>query len=184
MEQDQIMTPRAKVAHQLPHRIRIRIQGIKTEKEAYFKRLGAELKADLDDVDIMVRPVTATVILTGPKIDIKRVARCGRRRGHFVLADPHRAACNSVFEVAAGVVNGMNTGLKRITASRLDVSGTVFILLIFHAARELLRGNLRTPSWFTALWVASTLYNRQQHDASFAGQGAWDPAEGGGDGWE
>ena len=77
----------------------------------------------------------------------------------------------------------MDRGMRRITGNKLDIAGSVFLVLILHAMVELFRGNLKMPFWFTALWMACTLYNRQ-NSAGGTGNISYFPVEDGGDSCE
>ncbi|MFO7748657.1 MAG: hypothetical protein R6V54_01050 [Desulfobacteraceae bacterium] len=183
------MIPTATIIHCTDHRLRFRIMDRKSRTPSDASHLETALRQELRYSRIRVSPLTGTVVLVDQDLDLQAVARFGRKQKLFALHPHGSFPKKDVFDLVAGVVGRMNSGLRRITANRMDIKGTVFVLLIFHAARELALGRLRTPSWFTALWVASTLYNRRnnsnfQSTAAETGEGPWTPDLDGEDGLE
>ncbi len=155
------MTPRATIVHRMEHRVRIRIAGVKKMGDGYFQHMESILKRAFDYQHISVSPTTATILLADPALDLEAVTLYSREIELFDVNTQGSPFESSVLNLAATLVDGMDSGIRRITGNRLEIVGTVFLVLIVHAVRELIRGNLKTPSLFTALWMAYTLYYRQ-----------------------
>ncbi len=141
-------------------RIRFRIASVQPDKNQYFATLTSVLADHLGYGTIRANPVTGTVLLKDSALDLDAVAAVGRSENLFRLTpespDPPALATRHV-RTQVHRIDGL---IRNLTANHLDMSGSVFLVLVIHAIREVVQGNLTAPSWFTALWVASSLYNR------------------------
>jgi len=154
------MTPQAIITHRLNGRIRIRISGLGRNKKEYFETLEALIKKRFNFQTVSVRPITGTLVLKDQELNLESFAKFGQSKGLFLLKTGKTPRRNPVSGHSKLYIKKLNHGIRTITGGRLDMSSSIFFLLIVHAMREILRGNLALPSWFTALWFASTLYNR------------------------
>lgn len=155
------MKPQAIVTHRLNDRVRIRISGLgKGGKKEYFETLKALIKQRFNYQTVMIEPVTGTLVLKDQALDLKSLSGFADDQGLFLLNTGDKPRQNLVTGHSKLYIKKLNHGIRKITGGRLDMSSSIFFLLIFHAMREIIRGNLALPSWFTALWFASTLYNR------------------------
>ena len=152
--------PKAVVIHRMKGRIRIRIAGVDTDRNRYFTELSNALNKRFNYRTIHVNPVTGSVLLKEPAIDLDAVVRCGRSKKLFRMKTNEEPGPGNAATIAQKQVRRIDAGIRTLTSGSLDISGSLFIILILHALREIFRGNLSTPSWFTALWFASTIYNR------------------------
>jgi len=154
------MTPQATVEHSVNGRMRIRISGLGRNKKEYFETLEALVQKEFHFQTVLVRPTTGSMILKDPKLDLESLARFGQSRDLFRLNKGKTPCRNLVNGHSKRYIKKINQGIRKMTGGRMDMSSSIFVLLIFHAMQEIIRGNLALPSWFTALWFASTLYNR------------------------
>jgi len=154
------MTPQAKIEHRMNGRIRIRITGLGRNKNRYFETLETLIRQKFNFQTVLIRPMTGSLILKDPKLDLEALTRFGQSQGLFLLETVNPPVRNLVAGHSKLYIKKLNHGIRKISKNRLDMSSSIFFLLIFHAMGEIIRGNLVLPSWFTALWVASTLYNR------------------------
>lgn len=177
--------PGAQITHHIRNRVRIRIPEKKGDT-SYFHTLSKTLDSELKGMKANVSPVTGSLVVRGPSLDLDRLFALAESKGLFagaVCPTPKSSAEPScrVSALASRTVSLINNGLKIITGNQLDLSSTAFVLLIIHACREILKGNLAAPSWFTALWFATNIYN-----SSLKGTGAASdsngPDDGGSDG--
>ncbi|MFH1152998.1 MAG: hypothetical protein V1793_04195 [Pseudomonadota bacterium] len=152
--------PQATVVHRMNGRIRIRIAGVETGRELYFNGLSDALNKAFAYRSIRVNSVTGSLLLEDPDINLDAVAGYGLSRNLFRLETRTGSGPGSVARVARTQVRRIDSGIRKLTSGNLDMSGSVFVVLIIHAMREIMSGNLAVPSWFTALWFASTIYNR------------------------
>lgn len=154
------MTPRAKIIHHLNHRVRIRITGVGRNKIEFFDTLEKKFKKKFNFQTILVNPVTGSAVFQDQKLDVESVVQYAKNEHLFMMEQNHTPARNLVPGSAQKQFKRLNKGILDLTGNRLDIASSVFLVLIFHAIRELVRGNLTAPSWFTALWFATTIYNR------------------------
>ncbi len=151
--------PDAVVIHSMPGRVRIRItQAIgKHHLSQIEKKLGRVLDYQL----IHGNPVTGSILLQDPNLDLDVLASEGLSRKLFRLEVHNEHSPALVTRHARSQVRRIDSGIRKLTDNRLNLSGSVFLILILHAMAEIIRGNLAVPSWFSALWFATTLYNRE-----------------------
>ncbi|MFN2357373.1 MAG: HMA2 domain-containing protein [Desulfotignum sp.] len=152
--------PTAKVVHQMNGRIRFRITGVHSDTSQYFATLTSVLADRLGYGAIRVNPVTGTVLLADPALDMDAVATVGRSENLFMLTPASPVSPALATRHVRTQVHRVDRIVRALTANQLDLPGSVFLGLVIHAIREIVQGNLMAPSWFTALWVASSLYNR------------------------
>lgn len=155
--------PTAKVVHQMNGRIRFRISSVHPDKNQYFDTLTSVLAHNLGYGTIRVNPLTGTVLLKDHALDMDAVAAVGRSENLFRLTPESIESTGSPSLATSHVraqVHRIDRLIRKLTANHLNMSGSVFLVLVIHAIREVVQGNLTAPSWFTALWFASSLYNR------------------------
>lgn len=152
--------PEATVTHCMKGRVRINIAGIETRKEHYLNELSQSLNQEFNYRSIRVNRVTGSLLLEDPGLDLDAVVRHGSENGLFRMNARADQVPVTVARVARTQVNRIDDCIRKLTGGTLDMPGSVFVLLIVHAMREIIRGELAIPSWFTALWFASTIYNR------------------------
>ncbi|MEE4363476.1 MAG: hypothetical protein V2J08_06055 [Desulfotignum sp.] len=158
--------PAAKVVHQMTGRIRFRITAVQPDRNRYFARLTAILSDHLGYGFIRANPVTGTVLLADPALDMDAVAAVGRSENLFRFTPASPVSPAPATRHVGTQVHKIDGIVRTLTANHLNLSGSVFLVLVVHAIREIVQGNLTAPSWFTALWVATSIYNRD-----FAGPG-------------
>lgn len=154
------MIPKAKLVHHLNDRVRIRITGVGKNKNEFFISLENKLKKKFNFQTILVNPVTGSAVFQDQKLDFESVIQYAKNEHLFMMEQKHTPARNLVAESAQTQFKRLDKSILDLTGNRLDMASSVFVVLIIHAIRELVRGNLTAPSWFTALWFATTIYNR------------------------
>ena len=167
MENSMPNFPQAKVLHQMNGRIRFRVTNIRSDRKRYFASLAEVLDDRFSYQTIRVNPVTGSVLLEDPALDADAVAAAARSENLFRLRPGIPDSPPLVTRHVRTQVHRMDKIIRTLTGNHLNMSGSVFLALVFHAIREIVRGNLTPPSWFTALWVAASLYN-----GNFSGPGS------------
>jgi hypothetical protein len=152
--------PIAKVVHQMTGRIRFRITGVQPDRNQYFATLTSVLADHLGYGTLRVNPVTGTVLLADPALDMDAVAAVGWSENLFRFTPEPPVSPAPATRHVRKQVDRIDGIVRTLTANQLNLSGSVFLVLVIHAIREIVQGNLTAPSWFTALWFASSLYNR------------------------
>ncbi|MCG8686591.1 MAG: hypothetical protein MI892_17055 [Desulfobacterales bacterium] len=162
------MTVKATLVHQMDGRLRFRFKGILKDRSGFFERLVKQLNDAFAYATIRVNPVTGSLVLQDPRVDLDAVVGFARDTQLFELvrqapSTGYPVTCypvtyNPVVYHARRYVKSLENGIHRLTGGRLDMGSSVFLTLLIHAMREIAKGNLKTPSWFTALWIASNIY--------------------------
>ncbi|MFH2093310.1 MAG: HMA2 domain-containing protein [Pseudomonadota bacterium] len=170
------MTPTASIVHRLENRVRIRLVDQPPHPLDYFRQLEKKLKTHFGYQVIQINQRTGSLIFQDNHIDVDDIIRFAAKERLFKLTTPDKMAASRLAGVTRQHLARLNAGVLNLTGNQLDISGSVFLVLILHAFREIVRGNLTLPSWFTALWFASTLYNRdfQRYNQDFYGPGGSD----------
>ena len=149
----------ARITHQVNYRIRFRIPERRGDSD-YFNRVVRALTPGLKGMEIRATPETGSLLIQGTSPDPNTIFALAEEKGLFARAKiPPRPAGPIVHRLSRAVVSGINDGIRKVTANQLDIPSAAFLALVIHAVREIARGNLTTPSWFTALWFAASIYN-------------------------
>ncbi len=151
--------PVARVTHCMPGRVRIRI--LPTLSMSLVGQIKEHLSQALACERIQANPLTGSILLQGAHLTPDALAEAGRSGNLFHLIPPDAASPALVTRHTRRQVKRIDTGIRRLTGDSLNLSGSVFLVLIGHAMNEIIQGRLVLPSWFTALWFASTIYNRE-----------------------
>ncbi len=166
MNDDMQQIPIAKVVHKMSGRIRFKIAPVQSDRNQYFDTLTSVLTDQLGYITIRVNPVTGTVLLKDHALDMDAVAAVGRSENLFRLTLESKDSPSLATRHVRKQAHRIDGLIRKFTANNLNMTGSVFLVLVIHAIREIAQGNLTAPSWFTALWFATSLYNRD-----FAGPG-------------
>lgn len=151
--------PAARVTHCMPGRVRIRFSP--ALPSSTVGKIREHLEHALSCDRIQANPATGSMLLQGPDLTLDALAGAGRSGNLFRLVPPGAPSPALVSRHARRQVKRIDTGIRHLTGNSLNLSGSVFLVLIGHAMTEIIRGRLVLPSWFTALWFATTLYNRE-----------------------
>lgn len=152
------MLPEAKVSHQSSKRLRIKIPSQKGEGE-YFQIVGKKL-VEYQAFDVLqLNPVTGSVLFLDERLDIAGIEAYARENGLFDL----KKAGVSVMPLSRRIaepLSGTSSFLSRTTGGFLDLPGAAFLLLLGVGLYEIVRGNFRTPPWYTAFWYAFGIFTK------------------------
>jgi len=151
--------PVARVTHCMPGRVRIRFSP--PLPSSNVGKIREHLENALACERIQANPATGSMLLQGPDLTLDILAGAGRSGNLFRLVPPGAPTPALITRHARRQVRRVDTGIRRLTGNSLNLSGTLFLVLIGHAMTEIIQGRLVLPSWFTALWFATTLYNRE-----------------------
>lgn len=152
------MLPEAKVSHHSSKRLRIRIPSRKGDWN-YFKSVGDKL-VEYQDFDVLqLNPVTGSVLFIDEQLDVDGLETYAEEQGLF---DLRRKALGTVplSRRIAEPLSDTNSFLSRTTGGFLDLPGAAFLLLLGVGLYEIVRGNFRTPPWYTAFWYAFGVFTK------------------------
>lgn len=158
------MLPRASISHRTSARARIRIPDRRRDA-AFFDRLQAQFAKWREWDRLDVNPLTGTVLLAAPALDVPAVARFAGEARLFDLPEESRAPAPMARQVAAPVER-LSADVRRFTGGDLDLPGALFVALCGYGIVQLLRGNFKAPPWYTAFWYAFGIFTKSILDRS------------------
>jgi hypothetical protein len=143
----------AYVSHRLPGRARIRIPS-QRDQGAYFARVAKELAGFAAVTDVVVNPLTGSVLVTH-RGELEAIVRQARKKGLFdveSLVAHERGLSETLVEEFGSV----RRELRDLTDGGLDLEELALLLLLAFAAVQLWRGHILAPA-VTLLWYATSL---------------------------
>lgn len=157
------MLPEAKVCHTSANRVRIRIPSMKGDPD-YFRNVQDRFMASKRFEALEVNPVTGGVLFLGPGADTSTIGDTGESEGLFVLHKAVQVRPVPLSRRIAQPIQEANGFLTQHTGGILDLPGLAFVLLLGIGAVQILRGNLRSPPWYTAFWYAFGVFTKSLAD--------------------
>jgi hypothetical protein len=154
--------PEAIIAHRSEGRIRIRLPSRKGVAE-YFATLEKRLNKGEGLQRVEVNPLTGSVLFAGEKVDPAFVEELGTRQGLFRL----NISESSPVPLSKRIVSplgALNRELHRFTGGEIDLAGMAFVALLGIGIVQIIRGNFRSPPWYTAFWYALGVFSKALAD--------------------
>lgn len=149
------MPPEARICHQTPGRVRIRIPSRKGDAE-YFERLRGRLAGREDIVECRVNPLTAGVLLVAREAD-HALRALGEMDDMIRLVSGPRPRL-AFSQVAP--LERLDRFLKDMSRGFLGLNDIFFNGMLLTGLAQILRGRIEAPPWYTAFLVAHTIYFR------------------------
>jgi hypothetical protein len=157
------MPPEAHLSHCTPNRIRIKIPSQKGNS-AYFQSLGEKL-IQLREFDLLrLNSQTGSILIQDPQADVTAIADYARDNGLFDLKESLNAQVVPLSQRVAEPLGAASAYLRRSTGGLIDLPGAAFLLLFGFGILEIVRGNLRSPPWYTAFWYAFGVFTKSLAD--------------------
>jgi hypothetical protein len=156
------MVPLAQIVHSSPRRLRLRIAGSRGDV-SYFAETSQKLTSAFAKAKVQANALTGSIVLTGDGVDVAAVSDFGRSQGLFRVqaAEPGgKPLLNSIVLPLQAV----DRNVRAATSGRMDLPGTLFVALLLFGIVELIKGNFRSPPWYTAFWYAFGLYSKVLFD--------------------
>lgn len=160
--------PLARIGHQSPGRLRLKIDDQRGDID-YFKTLEAALADKFPSHAVSANPQTGSLLIVGEEIDINIVAKHGTAKSFFTL-DQSSESNVPLAESVVDPILSVNKKLRQVSGGSLDMPGLIFISALLFGAYEILRGNFRSPPWYTAFWYAFGIYSKLYFDKKSAEQ--------------
>ena len=156
------MPPKAQIAHISPGRVRLRIAAKRGDTE-FFDRLKRAWDGWSGAAPAGVNAATGSLLITGEAATIGRAADFGRENEIFdlVALPPHPGR---LIQDTAGPFVALNSRIKALSGGTLDLPSALFAALLLTGLLELLRGNWKSPPWYTAFWYAAGIYSKSLLD--------------------
>lgn len=144
--------------HETRWRVRYRLAGEVKKKDAWLEKSVEKLTAKFSSLSVRGGRLTGSIVISGDLVHPEKIEKFAETEHLFRLKKANSR--NLVARHSKKVFSSLNSGIRGLTEGRMDFNGAAFVILIAHAAREIACGRLTAPSWFTALWMASTIYSR------------------------
>jgi hypothetical protein len=159
------MMPLAVVSHLTDKRMRLKISSRRGDA-SFFDLLNNKITAAFPSLTVQVNAITGSLLLTGAHVDPDGITYFGRTEKLFeVVSEPSK---NAMALSIPASMQAANHRIGQITGGRVDLPGALFISLVIFGVIELMRGNWRTPPWYTAFWYAFGLYSKSLLEHPFA----------------
>ncbi len=142
--------PQARVVHQTPHRVRVKIPE-KRHDETYFRQATQQLSHKMPHAQVEANPTTASILVQSPQAGALLAALGGEGDPFQITEWPDEKTPQ--FEKIRDNVEGFNAWLRQRTGGRNDARLYIFIALLFSAAYQFARGEIMAPA-ATLLWYA------------------------------
>ncbi len=150
------MTNKAIVCHQTAERIRIKIPSRRGD-QPFFSVLRSEFDEKYGKV--RTNSSTGSLVVESENIDTGEIAAYASEKGLFELVARQRDD-EPLFKKFSVPITRMNEGIKNVSGGDFDLPGALFMLLFGFGVFELIRGNFRTPPWYTAFWYAFGVFSK------------------------
>jgi hypothetical protein len=144
--------PPAYLLHQVPGRFRISVPS-ERGKTVYFSRLQQELITLHGVRRLRANALTGTVLAEGEDLDVSAFGAEAAERGLLLLQKPEKHPSSAHLPLLTPV-RRLDSELRRLTGGEIDLAVAMFLALLGFGVWELVRGNFRTPPWYTAFWYA------------------------------
>lgn len=154
--------PEAFIGHQSPGRIRFRIAAQKGDTD-YFAKLEALVQSRFDTTTVSVNPLTGSLLVAGDDVDAIMVADHCAESGLFKLIPEGRRRVPLAQSIAEPIFSASEK-IGKVTDGYIDMPGLIFLSALMFGAYEIIRGNFRTPPWYTAFWYAFGIYTKSYWD--------------------
>jgi hypothetical protein len=153
--------PVVQLVHHLRHRVRLRLEDGR-RRGVDFESMATSLEQRLPGVAVRCRPVTGSIVVSGPPASIEKVGVVAEKAGLFRVQAPTPALPLAVQMTRP--VGKLSAFLEKATRGNVDLPGMVFLSALLLGLYELARGNFRTPPWYTAFWYAFGVYSKTLMD--------------------
>lgn len=168
------MVPKATIAHHTSGRLRLRVYARRADR-GYFKRLKDHFSKAFPALLTTVNSATASLLMTGEPIELQEIADSAGKEKLFTLDLGKPQDSPMAFSITEPLHTASHQ-IRQVSGGRLDLPGAVFLALMVFGIIEIIRGNWRTPPWYTAFWYAFGLYSKSLIDQP-ADKGIGDPSK-------
>lgn len=129
----------------------------------FFSRVLQHFAAREEITPVAYNPLSGSLLFTGPGVSAETIAEMALHYELFILADTMKAPVPLARRVAEPI-RVVDRSIRINSNGVLDLSGAFFILMLFFGFFELLRGNFRTPPWYTLFWYAFGVFSKSVAD--------------------
>ncbi|MBN1105287.1 MAG: hypothetical protein JXL84_17880 [Deltaproteobacteria bacterium] len=154
--------PEAHLVHRSLERLRLRIPS-RRGNAAFFSRVEEKLSSFPRMRRLEVNPATGSLLFLGKSVDLQAIARVAQKEGLFTLQVVEQRPVSLPKRIAAPL-GGLSSKVRRMTGGHLDLPGLAFLSLLGFGLFQILRGDLRSPPWYTAFWYAFGVFSKSVAD--------------------
>ena len=159
------MTPVAVITHNTEDRIRLRMASCRGDRP-FFDAMAEKVSAAFPSWSVQVNALTGSMLVCGKDLATEQLIDFGRSKGLFETETTPAIGRSMALSVTEPL-HSADAQIKALTGNRIDLPGAVFVALLIFGIIELIRGNWRTPPWYTAFWYAFGLYSKSLIDAPY-----------------
>jgi Heavy metal associated domain 2 len=160
------MVPFAQIAHCTTHRLRLKIARRRGD-QTYFSNLTSRLTQAFAACTVQANSMTGSIVINGDAVDAQAISDFGSRQALFQV-QPSGSESHPMALSFIAPLQTVNRKVKAATSNRLDLPGAFFIALILFGIIEIVRGNWKSPPWYTVFWYAFGLYSKTLFDQAVA----------------
>lgn len=161
-------TCEALIAHHCGgNRLRLKVPS-QRGNAAFFAAVKKQLAAFKDFQRLETNPGTGSILLVDKDLDIPGLAAYAKKQRLFALQNQQVPTVH-VAQKVMDPIERVNGWIQRSTHGDLDLSATLFLSLLTFGMIEIVRGNLKTPPWYTAFWYAFGILTKSVIDHGDAG---------------
>jgi hypothetical protein len=152
-----MVLPIGYICHSSSGRLRIRVPDRKRDDQFFFSVEQVFHKSG-QVASVQVRPLTASILLTGEQVAPDVIDRIGAKNKLFQLSAPEPK--ESISNKLIAPMDRLNRNVQQFTGGEVDMQDVLFLLLVGFGLYGLIKGDLRRPAWYTAFWYAAELFRK------------------------
>ncbi|MEW6664941.1 MAG: hypothetical protein AB1512_06945 [Thermodesulfobacteriota bacterium] len=154
--------PEAHLVHRGLERIRIRIPS-RRGNAAFFSRVRGKFFPFPHVKRLDVNPATGGLLFLGKGIDLHKIAEVAEKEEFFTLQVVEQRPVPLSKRIAAPL-GGLSSKVRGMTGGQVDLPGLAFLALLGFGIFQIVRGDLRSPPWYTAFWYAFGVFSKSVVD--------------------
>lgn len=155
------LLPAGCIVHHSPGRVRFKVRECKGQ-EAFFSQLQSVLLKEGRFEAVEISSLTGSILITGKDTDVSLLGKICEEHSFCQIRLPDHPV--PLARRIADPIAAANQKVSRFSGGSMDVPGLVFLSALAFGVYEILRGNFRTPPWYTAFWYAFGVYSKSYFD--------------------
>ena len=152
------MLPVARISHQTPERLRIKIPAHRGDFD-FFARVENIFQQFERGGEVKTNANTGSLLLVGSDLKIESVADVAKKESLFVL-ERGSGALVPLSQRIAAPMNNARGSIERFTRGEIDLAGVALLALLAMGIYQIIKGNFRSPPWYTAFWYALGIFTK------------------------
>ena len=153
---------KAYISHFSPNRLRIKIPDKKGD-ETYFKHVKKAFAEKIGQKNLETNPLTGSILFVHSKIVVEDISEVGKSNRLFQL-EWEKGKKNSLSKPVAQSLGKMNEKITAYSGETFDLWELLFMGMLGFGVFEIVRGNFRSPPWYTFFWYAFGIYTKSMVD--------------------